>query len=88
MDQEINDLHNELSEREGLLRVNNASGKETSLLSRETFDRLVASASVATFIRSSTAFLLAFQQTDDYDGGHFCGSVVVSKGFCIWTVLS
>ena len=32
---------------------------------------MIASARVATFIGPHAAFLLAFEQTDDYDGGHF-----------------
>ena len=68
---EVLDLHSHYSPREALLRVNNASARETSLLSLEKFDQIIASARVATFIGPQTAFLLAFGQTDDYDGGHF-----------------
>jgi predicted GNAT superfamily acetyltransferase len=68
---EIKDLHGEFPTREGLLRVNNASAQETSLLSQDRFDRLIAAARVATFIPPNAAFLLAFEQDDDYDGGHF-----------------
>jgi predicted GNAT superfamily acetyltransferase len=68
---EVLDLHGHHSPRNALLRVNNASARETSLLSPELFDRMVGSASVATFIEPGKAFLLAFEQTDDYDGIHF-----------------
>lgn len=68
---EILDLHGPCSPRDALLRVNNASARETSLLSPERFDRMIGSASVATFIAPGKAFLLAFEQTDDYDGTHF-----------------
>jgi predicted GNAT superfamily acetyltransferase len=65
------DLHGHHSSREALLRVNNASARETSLLSSERFDRMIASATVASFIEPDKAFLLAFAQTDDYHGIHF-----------------
>jgi len=68
---EVLDLHFHNSPRQALLRVNNASARETSFLSSEKFDQMIASALVATFIASQAAFLLAFEQTDDYDGGHF-----------------
>jgi predicted GNAT superfamily acetyltransferase len=55
--------------------MNNASARETSWLSPEQFDRMIGSASVATFIAPAKALLLAFEQTDDYDGAHF-------KWFC------
>jgi uncharacterized protein len=67
----IRDLHDESSPRHELLRLNNASARETSLLTRETFDRMIASAGVATFITPSAAFLLAFEHSDAYEGGHF-----------------
>jgi integrase/recombinase XerD len=68
---EIEDLHNQLSSRDELLRVNNASAKETSPLTRERFDQLVSTARVALSVTPAAAFLLAFEQSDDYDGGHF-----------------
>jgi predicted GNAT superfamily acetyltransferase len=68
---EVLDLHGHRSPRDALLRVNNASARETSLLSPERFDRMIGSASVAIFIEPGKAFLLAFAQTDDYDGVHF-----------------
>jgi hypothetical protein len=37
----------------------------------EKFDRMTSSARVATFIAPGAALLLAFEQSDDYDGGHF-----------------
>ena len=67
----INDLHNRLSCRDDLLRVNNASATETSHLSRERFDQLISAARVALFIAPAAAFLLAFEQSDHYEGGHF-----------------
>jgi predicted GNAT superfamily acetyltransferase len=68
---EITDLHNDTAARAALLDVNNASARETSLMSPEKFDRMIASAAVATFIAPDAALLLAFGQGDDYDGGHF-----------------
>jgi predicted GNAT superfamily acetyltransferase len=71
MTTEIEDLHDDASAREPLLAVNNANARETSLITAEKFDRMIASAVVATFIAPGAAFLLAFEQSDDYDGGHF-----------------
>jgi predicted GNAT superfamily acetyltransferase len=71
MSTEIQDLRNDASAREALLRVNNASARETSLMTGEKFDRMISSALVGTFIAPGAAFLLAFGQSDDYDGGHF-----------------
>ena len=68
---EVKDLHNDAAVRESLLHVKNLSARETSLLTREKLDRMISSARVATFIEPSAAFLLAFEQNDDYDGGHF-----------------
>lgn len=68
---EINDLHCQLTSRDELLRTNNASARETSPLSRERFDQLISAASVAICVTPAAAFLLAFEQSDDYDGGHF-----------------
>jgi uncharacterized protein len=68
---EIRDLHGDLSARGELLAVNNASAAETSPLSNERFDHLIDLARVATYVRPGAAFLLAFQQSDAYDGGHF-----------------
>lgn len=67
---DICDLHDSPS-REALLRVNNASARETSLLTPERFDCLIRSARVALVIPPAVALLLAFDDTDDYDGGHF-----------------
>jgi uncharacterized protein len=68
---EVLDLHGHQLPRNALLRLNNASARETSLLSPERFDRMIGCASVATFIGPAQAFLLAFEQADEYDGGHF-----------------
>src|ERR1051325_5904429 len=66
----ICDLH-DTPYSEALLRLNNASARETSLLTSERFDRLIGSGLVALFIPPAVALLLAFEDTDDYDGGHF-----------------
>jgi uncharacterized protein len=71
MTTKIEDLHNDAAARAALLDVNNASARETSLMTPEKFDRMIASALVGTFIEPGAAFLLAFGQSDDYDGGHF-----------------
>jgi predicted GNAT superfamily acetyltransferase len=54
-----------------LLQLNNASARETSLLTSERFDHLIRSARHALFIPPAIALLLAFENTDNYDGGHF-----------------
>ena len=71
MSVEVKNLHPDLSVRDGLLRINNLSTRETSMQTRERFDRMISSARVATFIEPSAAFLLAFAEDDDFDGGHF-----------------
>ena len=68
---EIKDLHGVEAARHQLLQLNNANSVETSLLTRDLFDRMIAAARVAVFIEPDDAFLLAFEQTDQYDGGHF-----------------
>src|SRR6185295_1920928 len=68
---EIADLHDAPMEREELLRVNNASAQETSPLSREGFDRLITAGRIALFVPPAAGFLLAFKQSDNFDGGHF-----------------
>jgi uncharacterized protein len=68
---EVLDLHGHDLPRRALLRVNNASARETSLLTSERFDRMIGSARIATFIEPGQAFLLAFDQADDYNGIHF-----------------
>jgi uncharacterized protein len=71
MTREIKDLHRELAARDELLRLNNSSARETSMLTRPRFDSMISSASVATYIEPRAAFLLAFAESDDYDGRHF-----------------
>ena len=67
---EIKDLHKSLA-REPLLQLNNASARETSLLTPARFEQLIASARVALFTCPAAALLLAFEQSDDYNGQHF-----------------
>ncbi|HEX8027700.1 MAG TPA: GNAT family N-acetyltransferase, partial [Vicinamibacterales bacterium] len=67
---EIEDLHTH-SERDGLLHLNNASARETSLLTAQRFAQLIDTASIALFVPPSAALLLAFSHGDDYDGTHF-----------------
>jgi hypothetical protein len=71
MTAEIRDLHTDHASRQALLDINNASARETSLMTAEKFDRMIASARVATFVAPGAALLLAFEQNDDYDGAHF-----------------
>ena len=67
----IKDLHRDRSARTALLALNNANARETSLLEGDQLDRMIAAARVATFIEPAAALLLAFEQSDTYDGGHF-----------------
>jgi len=41
------------------------------MLTRQRFDSMISAAFVATYIEPRAAFLLAFAESDDYDGGHF-----------------
>jgi predicted GNAT superfamily acetyltransferase len=66
----VEDLHDQL-DRDALLRLNNASARETSLLTPDRFAQLTDWASVALTIKPAAALMLAFQQSDAYDGGHF-----------------
>jgi predicted GNAT superfamily acetyltransferase len=67
MTHRILDLHDDRPVRAGLLDVNNASARETSALTGDRFDQLIAAASVATFVPPDAAFLLAFAAHDSYD---------------------
>ena len=67
----VEDLHRNLSVRAALLCLNNDNARETSSLTAEGFDRIVAIARVATYVEPSAAFLMAFEDGDAYDGGHF-----------------
>jgi len=67
---DICDLHDSPPSA-ALLGLNNASARETSLLTAERFDQLIRSAHIALFIPPAAALLIAFEDTDDYDGGHF-----------------
>jgi predicted GNAT superfamily acetyltransferase len=67
---EIKDLHDQ-ELREALLSLNNASTRETSVLTRRRFDQLIGMARVALFIPPAAALLLAFEQSAEYDGSHF-----------------
>ncbi|KJC59489.1 hypothetical protein UP10_18535 [Bradyrhizobium sp. LTSPM299] len=59
------------SAREELLRLNNASARETSPLTAARFKQLIDTAAVALFIPPPAALLLAFEPSNDYDGTHF-----------------
>lgn len=67
----IKDLSENSSARAALLRLNNESVRETSPLTPEKLDSMIASARVATVIEPGIAFLLAFEQGDNFEGGHF-----------------
>jgi predicted GNAT superfamily acetyltransferase len=65
------DIRDHPAAQSELLRLNNDSAQETSLLTSEKLDSMIAAARVATAIAPGIAFLLAFEQDDDFDGGHF-----------------
>jgi uncharacterized protein len=57
--------------RERLLQLNNDNARETSHLTAEKFASMIEAARIATVIEPALAFMLAFDQDDRYDGGHF-----------------
>lgn len=67
---DICDLHDR-PHSDALLHLNNASARETSLLTPERLDHLMRSARFALFIPPAIALLIAFEDTDSYDGRHF-----------------
>jgi predicted GNAT superfamily acetyltransferase len=67
----VEDLHRNLSVRAALLHLNNDNARETSSLTAEGFNRMIAVARVATYVEPSAAFLVAFEDGDACDGGHF-----------------
>ncbi len=67
----VEDLHANTPGRPALLRLNNDNARETSTLTADGFDHLIAVARVATLIGPGAAFLVAFEHSDAYDGGHF-----------------
>lgn len=67
----IEDLHGDEAVRPALLDLNAQNVVETSPLSPERFDWMIARARVATFVPPDAAFLIAFAHDDAFDGGHF-----------------
>jgi predicted GNAT superfamily acetyltransferase len=67
----ISDIKDHPSVLDDLLRLNNQNARETSPLSRDKLANMVAAAAVASVIEPGIAFLLAFGQGDNFDGGHF-----------------
>ncbi|MCB1489511.1 MAG: GNAT family N-acetyltransferase [Bauldia sp.] len=54
-----------------LLALNNAHARETSLLAPEKWRAMVAGAFAATCVPDGAAFLIAFDETGDYDSPNF-----------------
>jgi predicted GNAT superfamily acetyltransferase len=71
MDLTVKVLKSDSPGRELLLKLNNDNARETSQLTADRFDSMIQSACVATLIEPALAFMLAFDQDDKYDGGHF-----------------
>jgi uncharacterized protein len=67
----VKELRHDLAAWAGLVALNNGNARETSLLKSDKFSRMIAAASVGTFIEPGAAFLLAFAHDDAFDGGHF-----------------
>jgi hypothetical protein len=67
---EIKDIRGE-ARRDALLDLNNRNAQETSLLTRGRLDQLIEWACVAVCIPPDAALLIAFDQSAEYDGGHF-----------------
>jgi predicted GNAT superfamily acetyltransferase len=57
--------------RVDLLRLNNSNARETSPLTPDKFNQMIAAAKIGTYVPPAAAFLLAFEEGDDYDGSHF-----------------
>jgi uncharacterized protein len=68
---EIEDIGPDAYAQSALLALNNANALATSLLDATTFAKMIEAASVATMVKPAAAFLLAFDQTSAYNGGHF-----------------
>jgi len=71
MDLAVRVLKSDSPGREWLLKLNNDHARETSHLTEDRFVSMIQSARVATVIEPALAFMLAFEQDDRYDGGHF-----------------
>jgi predicted GNAT superfamily acetyltransferase len=71
MDHAVKALKIDSPGRDRLLQLNNDNARETSHLTAERFAGMIESARVATVIEPALAFMLAFDQDDNYDGGHF-----------------
>lgn len=67
----VEDLHAQTAVRPALLGLNARSVIETSPLSAERFDWMIARARIATFVPPADAFLIAFAHDDAFNGGHF-----------------
>ncbi len=71
MDHAVKALKSDSPGRDRLLQLNNDNARETSHLTAEKFAVMIETARVATVIEPALAFMLAFDQDDDYDGRHF-----------------
>ena len=67
---EIKDIRGD-ARRDGLLGLNNRNAQETSLLTCGRLHQLIGWARVAVCIPPDVALLIAFDQSAEYDGGHF-----------------
>ncbi len=67
----VKNLHHDSAVRATLLDMNHASARATAWRTIAQLDRMIGAARVATVVEPGAAFLLAFEQGDDYDGVHF-----------------
>ena len=58
-------------QRPAVLALNNAHAQETSWLSGQRLDALIQAAAITLYSPPAAGFLLAFEQSDDYDGANF-----------------
>src|SRR4029453_3139181 len=71
MNHHVEVMDKDLPGRARLVQLNNDNARETSVLTVEKFESMVAAAPVPPLIDPGLAFLIAFDQDGDYDGAHF-----------------
>jgi len=67
----VKDIGSDPAIRAAILRLNEYNVRETSPLDADKLGRMIIAARVATMVEPGIAFLLAFDQSADYDGWNF-----------------
>jgi predicted GNAT superfamily acetyltransferase len=67
----VKDIGSDPAIRAEILRLNEYNVRETSPLDADKLGRMIIAARVATMVEPGIAFLLAFDQSADYDGWNF-----------------